>query len=37
VTVYTSSTFVAGLVVLLMITPIMTSSMREAPHERVHP
>lgn len=29
VTVYTSSTFVAGLVVGLMITPIMTSIMRE--------
>jgi len=29
VTVYTSSTFVAGLVVSLMITPIMTSIMRE--------
>ncbi|PJI94038.1 phosphate ABC transporter permease subunit PstC [Luteimicrobium subarcticum] len=29
VTLYTSSTFVAGLVVALMITPIMTSIMRE--------
>ena len=29
-TVYTSSTFVAGLVVALMITPVMSSVMREA-------